>query len=100
MLPTRVDDGWTVRWALGESGRAILDRLRRISGDWHKVSGAFHRQLADRATGLAVREAVSELRRGGLRAMPRLARRIRKHHLRMLAGWPAQRISRWLRPTR
>ena len=100
VLPTRVDDDWIVRWAVGESGRAILERLRRISGDWHGAAGAFHRQLADRATGLAVREVVSELRRGGLFAIPRLARRIRKHHLRMLVHWPAQRISRWLRPAR
>ena len=100
VLPTRVDDDWIVRWAVGESGRAILERLRRISGDWHGAAGAFHRQLADRATGLAVREVVSELRRGGLFAIPRLARRIRQHHLRMLVHWPAQRISRWLRPKR
>ncbi len=100
VLPTRVDDDWTVRWATGERGRASLERLRRISGDWREAASVFHRQLADRATGLAVHEAVSELRRGGLRAIPRLARRIRKHHLRMLAGWPVQRISRWLRPAR
>ena len=97
VLPTRVDDDWILRWATGTVGRAILERLRRISSGWRGAAAAgFHRQLADRATGLAVRELVSELRRGGPRAIPGLARRIRKHHLRMLAGWPAQRLGRWL----
>ncbi len=97
VLPTRVDDAWTVRWALGESGRETLERLVRISGEWQgEAVRAFHRQLADRATGLAVREVIAGLRDGGLRALPGLARRVRGHHLRMLAGWPMQRLNRWL----
>ncbi len=101
VLPTRVDDGWTVRWALGQVGRAILERLTRVSSGWQTgTAGTFHRQLADRATGLAAREAVTCLRRGGPRAVLDLARRLRGHHLRMLAGWPAQRLGRWLRRRR
>ncbi len=95
-LPTRVDDAWTVRWALGASGRAILERLARISGDWREAGATFHRQLTDRATGLAVREVIERLRDGGPRALPELARRLRGHHLRMLLGWPVQRLGRWL----
>ncbi len=98
VLPTRVDDGWTVRWARGQVGRTILERLIRVSGDWQSAAArTFHRQLADRATGLAVRQAVRGLRRGGPRAALDLARRLRGHHLRMLIGWPAQRLGRWLR---
>ena len=98
VLPIRVDDDWTVRWALGESGRTILERLQRISRDWDGgAAESFYRQLADRATGLAIRSTLSELRRGGLKALPGLARRVKGHHLRMIAGWPAERFKRWMR---
>ncbi len=98
LLPVRVDDDWIVRWAPGERGRAILEHVQRISGGWGRdAAGAFHRQLAERATGLAVREALRRLRYGGLREIPEIARRLRGHHFRMVAGWPIQRLKRWLR---
>ncbi len=98
VLPVRVDDRWTVRWALGDTGRTILERLRRVSGGWDGVAvREFHRQLADRATGLAVKSTLLELRRGGLRTLPGVLRRIKGRHLRMVAGWPAERLKRWLR---
>ncbi len=99
VLPVRVDDDWTIRWTLGQDGRAILERLRRISCDWDgDAARKFHRQLAERATGLAVRSTLLELRRGGLKALPGLLRRVKGHHLRMITGWPAQKLGRWLRP--
>ncbi len=98
VLPVRVDDRWTVRWALGDSGRTILEHLRRISGGWDGIAvREFHRQLADRATGLAVKSTLLELRRGGLGTLPGVLRRIKGRHLRMVAGWPAERLKRWLR---
>ncbi len=98
VLPVRVDDDWTVRWALGESGRTILERLRRVSDGWDQdASREFHRQLADRATGLAIKSTLLDLRRGGLKTLPGLLRRIKGHHLRMIADWPAQRLKRWMR---
>ncbi len=98
VLPVRVDDGWTVRWALADQGRTILERLRRISGGWDGDAALrFQRQLADRVTGLAVKSTLLDLRRGGLKALPGLARRIKGRHLRMVAGWPAERLKRWLR---
>ncbi len=94
VLPLRVDDGWTVRWATGETGRAILERLERAS-DWSRdVDALFHRQLAERATGLAVRTALRELRRRRLRAVVELLGRLRPHHLRMVSGWLASRLRR------
>ena len=98
VLPVRVDDTWAVRWALGDVGRTILERLQRISGGWDGVAAReFHRQLADRATGQAVKSTLLELRRGGLRTLPGVLRRIKGRHLRMIAGWPAERIKRWFR---
>ncbi len=98
VLPVRVDDRWTVRWAMGDDGRRILERLRRISGGWDGIAARrFHRQLADRATGLAVKSTLLEVRRGGLGTLPGILRRIKGRHLRMVAGWPAQKLKRWLR---
>ena len=98
VLPVRVDDSWTVRWALGDVGRTILERLQRISGGWDGVAAReFHRQLADRATGQAVKSTLLELRRGGMGTLPGILRRLKGRHLRMIAGWPAERIKRWLR---
>ena len=97
-LPIRVDDGWIVRWASGESGRAILARLQQISDGWGTAAATrFHRQMADRLTGHTARTAYRELRRGGLAVIPELVRRIRGHHLRMVAGWPVQKLKRWLK---
>ncbi len=97
VLPIRVDDDWTIRWALESEGRTILERLRRISDDWDGGAARnFHRQLADRATGLAVHSTLLELRQGGFKALPGLVRRIKGHHLRMIAGWPTQKLKRWL----
>ncbi len=97
VLPVRVDDDWTVRWALDADGRTILERLRRISADWHGAGRRFHRQLAERTTGLAFRSTFLELKHGGLRTLPGLLRRIKGHHLRMVAAWPVQKLRRWLR---
>lgn len=94
VLPVRVDDGWTVRWAMAEAGRKILDRVERAS-DWSRDAGAlFHRQLAERATGLAFRTVARELARGRLRALLALLPRLRPHHLRMVAGWLRARLRR------
>lgn len=93
VLPVRVDDGWTVRWALGESGRAILGRVERAS-DWHRdVEAVFHRQLAERAGDLAWRSALAEAR-GGPRAVAGLLRRLRPHHLRMALSRLGARLRR------
>lgn len=91
VLPLRVDDGWVVRWARGDAGRMILDRLERTS-DCVDVDALFHRQLAERATGLAFRTALGEIRRGRLKGVLALLRRLRRHHLRMVLGWLGARF--------
>ena len=92
VLPVRVDDGWTVRWAVGETGRAVLDRLERISRWDRDTSALFHRQLAERTAGLAFRSVVREIRRGKVRAIFELLPRLRAHHVRMVASWLATRL--------
>lgn len=94
VLPIRVDDGWTVRWAVGEAGGAILDRLERISRRDRDTDALFHRQLAERTAGLAVRSVVREIRRGKARAIVELLPRLRPHHVRMVGGWLARRLKR------
>ena len=101
VLPIRVDDRWNVGWAKEETGTAILNRLRRLSNDWGAgATAGFHRQMAERITGHAVRAVYWELRREGLKAIPVILGRVRPHHLRMVAGWPVQRLKRWLQPNR
>lgn len=86
LLPTRVDEAWRLRWATGEEGRRILERVERLSQDWDQNAAVFHRQMSERVAGLAARSALTELRRGGWRAALSLLRRLRPHHLRMVWG--------------
>jgi poly-gamma-glutamate synthesis protein (capsule biosynthesis protein) len=99
VLPIRVDDGWTVRWAVGEAGGAILNRLERISRWDRDTSVLFHKQLAERTAGLAFRSVAREIRRGGVRTLFELMPRLRAHHVRMVGGWLASRLKRGLERT-
>lgn len=87
-MPTRVDDDWVVRWMVGDDGRAFLDHLERISkelqGDYEPK---FRRQRAERNTGLALSVVARRLRRGDLRVVPELVRRLRPRHAAMVLRW-------------
>ncbi len=93
VVPTRVDDGWAVRWARGEEGREVLERLRRISAGWAgEAAKLYHRQMAERVAGHTVRTTLAQLRGGGVRAFLALLPRLRPRHLRMVLGWLAVRL--------
>lgn len=88
-LPIHVDDDWTVRWATGEAGRKVLDRLERLS-DWnHETDELFHRQRAERNTGPVLSSVLRALRRGEVRAVLELVPRLRPKHLKMAGRWLA-----------
>ena len=87
-VPTRSDEGCCVRWAGGDRGDAILDRLLRISrhlgGDY---AAAFWRQRSERNTKHVLRMLRFYIVHGEWRSVWRMFTKVRRHHLRMLAHW-------------
>lgn len=93
VVPTRLDDGWVVRWARGEEGRAALERLRRISSGWDgEAAKLYHRQMAERVAGHTVRTTLAQVRGGGLRTILSLLPRLRPRHLRLILDWLSVRL--------
>ena len=87
-VPTRSDEGCCVRWAGGDRGDAILDRLLRISrhlgGDY---AAAFWRQRSERNTKHVLRMLRFYIVHGEWGSVWRMFTKVRRHHLRMLAHW-------------
>jgi hypothetical protein len=97
VVPTRVDDAWIVRWATGEPGRRILERLRRLSDSWDVDTAAlFHQQLSERVGGHVLKTTLAQIRWGGPRALLEVLRKVRPLHVRMVLGWMVNRLRGWL----
>ena len=87
-VPTYMDSDLAVRWATGQKGRGILDRLARISSD---IEGdyipLFAAQRAERNAGHGLRVVWFHLKRGHLRLVLDLFRKVRLEHCLMLWRW-------------
>ena len=87
-VPTRSDESCCVRWAGGDRGSAILERLLRISrhlgGDY---AAAFWRQRSERNTKHVLRMLRFYIVHGEWGSVWRMFTKVRRHHLRMLAHW-------------
>jgi poly-gamma-glutamate synthesis protein (capsule biosynthesis protein) len=87
-LPTWVDVECRVRWAMGERGRAILNRLTRISRDLEgDFVPAFQRQRADRNASHILKVLAYNIKTHNWRCIIDSIRRIRFEHLKMLMRW-------------
>lgn len=87
-LPTRMTSDFCVTWARDERGRAILDRLARLSRALDEdFRAAFERQRAERNTAPILKVLAFHARRGNLRYVVGMLRRARGEHVRMLAAW-------------
>ena len=96
-VPTYTDERCRVRWATGARGRAIEERLLRLSRDLlGNYSPAFWRQRAERNTKHVLRMLRFYIAHGDWRSVWRMFSKVRGQHLRMLARWVLG--SRWLRP--
>jgi poly-gamma-glutamate synthesis protein (capsule biosynthesis protein) len=97
-LPTYLDDQCRLHWAVGEHGRAVLDRLAQLSanldGDWASL---FWRQRSERNTGHILRMLRYYLRNRRWSEVRRMMRKVRGQHLRMLAHWLAHALRAPLR---
>jgi poly-gamma-glutamate synthesis protein (capsule biosynthesis protein) len=90
VLPTWIDEDCCVRWARGNRGLKILNRLAQISKDLETdFSEAFERQRAMRNTGGIVRVLAFHARRGHWRYVGDSLRRLRWEHFKMAARWVA-----------
>ncbi len=87
-VPTRSDEACRVRWAGGERGDAILDRLQRISRPLGgNYAPAFWRQRSERNTKHVLRMLRFYIVHGEWGSVWRMFTKVRRHHLRMLAHW-------------
>ena len=87
-LPIWIDKSCSVRWATGDRGHRILDRLARISRD---IEGdlrlRFEQQRASRNTAAILKVLVFNLKSGNWQYVINCVRRTRWEHLRMLGRW-------------
>jgi poly-gamma-glutamate synthesis protein (capsule biosynthesis protein) len=94
-LPTWMDEQPRVRWATGERGQAILERLRRISLDLQgDFAAAFHAQRSGRNTGLVLKVLLHHARRGNWRYVAGQLGKIRPKHALMLFRWLGDKLRR------
>lgn len=92
-LPTWVDERCRVRWAPGERGARILERLARLSRDLHgDFAPAFRRQRAERNTGHVLKMLRYYVRHGRWADVRRMFGKVRTEHLAMLARWVIGRL--------
>jgi hypothetical protein len=90
VLPTWIDDSCCVRWATGERGRGILQRLTRISRDLEGDFAAnFDRQRAQRNMGPILEVLAFHVRRMNWRYVLGAMRRMRLEHFKMFFRWLA-----------
>ena len=86
--PTWIDDDCCVRWATGERGLQILNRLARISLDLQgNFEAAFESQRATRNTGPILQVLAFHARRGNWKFLSESLRRARWEHFKMLLRW-------------
>jgi hypothetical protein len=89
-LPTWIDDSCCVRWATGERGHRILERLIRISRDLQDdFTHRFERQRAERNMGPMLEVLAFHAKRLDWRYMLDATRRVRFEHFKMLFRWLA-----------
>ena len=87
-LPTCIDDACCVRWATGEMGISIIERLNRISLDLKAdYADEFRRQRHERNTGLAIEVLWFHFRKGNWAIVIGMLKKIRSEHFRLLLGW-------------
>ena len=77
-----------MRWATGERGLQILNRLRRISLDLEgNFEAAFESQRATRNTGPILKVLAFHARHGNWQFLSESLRRARWEHFKMLLRW-------------
>jgi len=87
-LPTWIDEKCCARWATGERGQGILQRLIRISKDLEgDFAASFERQRAERNMGPILRVLAFHARRMDWRYMLGALGRLRTEHFKMLFRW-------------
>jgi poly-gamma-glutamate synthesis protein (capsule biosynthesis protein) len=87
-LPTWIDEKCCVRWATGDRGREILNRLVRISKDLEgDVELLFERQRAERNMGPIIKVLAFHIRHRNWRDLLESVRRARFEHIKMLIRW-------------
>jgi hypothetical protein len=87
-LPTWIDDACRVRWATGERGYRIIQRLARISRDLEgDFALTFERQRAQRNAGPILKVLAFHARRGNWRYVIDSLRCARWEHFKMLVRW-------------
>jgi Bacterial capsule synthesis protein PGA_cap len=87
-FPTWIDDDCRVRWATGERGLQILNRLTRISLDLQgDFEVAFESQRAARNTGPILKVLAFHARHGNWRFISESLLRARWEHVKMLFRW-------------
>lgn len=88
VIPTVIESRSRARWARGDEGRQILERLGRISND---LAGPylpmFERQRAERNTGLTLATLWKAARAGRVGETLGLLARARPKHILMVARW-------------
>jgi hypothetical protein len=88
VLPTWIDADCQVRWATAGRGRAILQRLARISADLERdFARIFESQRATRNTGMILKVLAFHIKHGNWRRVASSLRRFRLEHLRMVLRW-------------
>jgi poly-gamma-glutamate synthesis protein (capsule biosynthesis protein) len=87
-VPTWIDEDCRVRWATGERGNEILDRLTRISRDLDgDVELLFDRQRAERNTGPMIKVLAFHIKHLNWKDLLDSLRRARLEHLKMVIRW-------------
>jgi poly-gamma-glutamate synthesis protein (capsule biosynthesis protein) len=88
VLPTWIDENCCVRWATGEKGRKILERLIRISEDLkHDFVAKFEAQRAERNMGPILKVLAFHASRLNWRYLLSAVTRMRIEHFKMLVRW-------------
>jgi len=94
-LPTLIQPDCRVKWARGERGREVLDRLSRISGDLEgEFAALFHAQRAERNAGHGLKVVLFHLKRGNWKYVVESLMSIRPRHIGMLIRRAGQVASR------
>lgn len=87
-VPTWIDENCCVRWASGNRGRRILERLKRISLELDgNFESLYRRQRAFRNTAHILQVLAFHTRHGNWRFVADSLRRTRWEHVRMVGRW-------------
>jgi hypothetical protein len=92
-LPTCMAPDLSLRWATGNEGREILDRLVRISRDTQgDYLALFEAQRSERNAGHGLRVVWFHLKHGNLRFLVDTLKNLRLEHCQMLWRWLLHRL--------